>query len=99
MRIQQELPMKSKLALLAACMSALAGLAHAETIYLTAAKMVDPVAGKVIDKPAIVIKDDRIVSVGTAGSLAAPAGARTIDLGSETILPGLIDMHTHVTSN
>jgi imidazolonepropionase-like amidohydrolase len=71
--------------------------AAAETIYLTAAHMVDPAASKVIDSPAIVIKDDRIVSVGTAASLTAPADARKIDLPGETILPGLIDMHTHIT--
>jgi imidazolonepropionase-like amidohydrolase len=92
--------MTSKLTLIAACLSAVTSIAtaRAETIYLTAAKMVDPVAGKVVDKPAIVIKDDRIVSVGTAGSLAVPEDARKIDLGDETILPGLIDMHTHITS-
>ena len=72
--------------------------AEAETIYLTAAHMVDPAAGKVVDMPAIVIKDDKILSVGTAAALAAPADARKIDLPGQTILPGLIDMHTHITS-
>ncbi len=90
--------MKSKLAVIAGCLSAFAAVAHAETIYLTAAHMVDPVAGKVVDKPAIIIKDDKIVSVGAAASLPVPADARKIDLGGETILPGLIDMHTHITS-
>jgi len=92
--------MISKSAVIAACLTALAGIpgAHAETIYLTAARMIDPVAGKAVDKPAIVIKDDRIVSVGTAGSLAVPEDARKLDLGGETILPGLIDMHVHITS-
>ena len=70
----------------------------AETIYLTAAHMVDPVGGKVVNAPAVVIKDDKIVSVGTAASLPAPVDARKIDLGGATILPGLIDMHTHITS-
>ena len=70
----------------------------AETIYLTAAHMVDPVGGKVVNAPAVVIKGDKIVSVGTAASLPAPVDARKIDLGGATILPGLIDMHTHITS-
>jgi len=70
---------------------------RAETIYLTAAHMVDPVAGRVMNAPAVVIKDDKIVSVGTAASLPVPADARKIDLGGATILPGLIDMHTHIT--
>jgi imidazolonepropionase-like amidohydrolase len=99
MPFQQESAMKSKLAIIAISLSALTGAAHAETIYLTAARMVDPAAGKVVDRPAIVIEDDRIVSVGTADSLAVPADARKLDLGGETILPGLIDMHTHITSN
>jgi imidazolonepropionase-like amidohydrolase len=73
------------------------GATRAETIYLTAAHMVDPASGKLIDAPAVVIKDDRVLAVGTAAALAAPAGARHIDLGGETILPGLIDMHTHIT--
>ena len=77
---------------------ALAVSAQAETVYLTAAKMVDPVSGAVITAPAVVIKDDRIVQVGVASSLTAPADARRIDLGSQTILPGLIDMHTHITA-
>jgi len=46
----------------------------------------------------VVITDDKVTAVGTAGALQAPAGARRIDLAGETILPGLIDMHTHITS-
>jgi len=72
--------------------------ARAETIYLTAARMVDPASGKVIGAPAVVIRDDRVIAVGPAASLPAPADARRIDLAGETILPGLIDMHTHITS-
>jgi imidazolonepropionase-like amidohydrolase len=77
---------------------ALSGAARAGTVYLTAARMIDPVAGVVVSNPAVVIKDDRIVEVGTAASLKAPDGSQAIDLGAATILPGLIDMHTHITS-
>jgi imidazolonepropionase-like amidohydrolase len=72
--------------------------ARAETIYLTAARMVDPVAGKVIADPAVVITDDKVTAVGQASALPAPAGSRHIDLAGQTILPGLIDMHTHITA-
>src|ERR1700688_1206986 len=72
--------------------------AHAETIYLTAARMGDPGAGKVVADPAVVIVDDRVTAVGTAGALSPPPGARRIDLSGKTILPGLIDMNTHITS-
>lgn len=74
------------------------GAAHADTIYLTAARMIDPGSGSVLAAPAVIIKDDRVVQVGPAASIKAPEGARIIDLGGATILPGLIDMHTHITS-
>jgi imidazolonepropionase-like amidohydrolase len=70
--------------------------ASAETVVVTAAKMVDVLAGKTIDNPVVVITDGRIVSVSSGG--AVPAGAKQIDLGRRTILPGLIDMHVHLTS-
>jgi imidazolonepropionase-like amidohydrolase len=80
------------------CVAGLLGAgARAETIYVTADRMVDPVAGRVIDHPAVVVQDDKVTAVGTAASLPAPAGARRIDLAGETILPGLIDMHVHMT--
>ena len=72
--------------------------AHAETLYLTAARMIDPAGGKAVDNPAVVITDDRITAVGTADALPVPAGARRIELPGRTILPGLIDMHVHMTS-
>ncbi len=64
--------------------------------YVTAARMIDPATGRVVVDPAIVVDDGKIVSVGTKASLAAPEGATTIELGGKTILPGLIDMHTHL---
>ena len=82
-----------------ACALFVSGAAHGETIYLTAARMVDPVAGKVVANPAVVIVDDRVTAVGTAGALAVPEGARRIELSRRRrSLPGLIDMHTHITS-
>jgi imidazolonepropionase-like amidohydrolase len=44
----------------------------------------------------IVIRGKRIESVGEAGAIEAPPGARTIDLSKATVLPGLIDSHTHI---
>jgi imidazolonepropionase-like amidohydrolase len=62
-----------------------------------AAKMIDVKAGTVVDNPVIVIRGTRIVSVGP--NATAPAGARVIDLGNVTLLPGLIDAHTHLLQN
>ena len=75
----------------------LATAAHADTVVVTADRMVDVVAGRVVEKPVVVITDGRIVSVGTQG-VAIPAGARRVDLPGKTLLPGLIDMHVHLTS-
>jgi imidazolonepropionase-like amidohydrolase len=76
--------------------AAIAAPASAETVVVTAAHMVDVLAGRTIDDPVVVITDGRITSVGSGGS--APAGAKRIDLPGKTILPGLIDMHVHLTS-
>jgi imidazolonepropionase-like amidohydrolase len=65
----------------------------AATKAIRAAKVVDG-SGKTISNAVIVVDNDRIVSVGTG---APPAGAEVIDLGQLTIVPGLIDAHTHMT--
>src|SRR4051812_5432145 len=70
----------------------------AETVVVTAAHMIDVVAGKVIDQPQVTIVDGRISAVGKQGD-KIPDGARRIDLGSRTLLPGLIDMHVHLTDD
>jgi len=59
--------------------------------------VLDVRTGKMMENQAIVIEGDKIVSVGPASS--APAGATTIDLPNATVLPGLIDAHTHLTAN
>jgi len=71
----------------------------AAPIYLTADHMIDPASGRVIESPALIIDAGKIVSVGTQDTLGAPADAQTIDLSGQTILPGLIDMHTHLTGS
>src|SRR5246127_5640726 len=64
-----------------------------ETIVLKAAHIFDATGTALKDGGVVVVKGDRIVAVG--GS--APAGARVIDLGNATLLPGFIDAHTHLT--
>jgi imidazolonepropionase-like amidohydrolase len=60
-----------------------------------AARLIDGRGGPPIGPVMVRIEGDRIAEV--AGSLAVPTGARVIDLGGATLLPGLIDLHTHLT--
>jgi imidazolonepropionase-like amidohydrolase len=76
----------------------LSPISVADTIYLTADKMLDVVEGRMIDNPAIIIEGERIVEVGLRSDLAIPSGAKSIELGGMTLMPGLMDMHTHLTS-
>ncbi len=71
--------------------------AAAETVAITAARMMDVVTGRMVADPVIIATDGRIVAAGPAASTAIPAGARRIDLAGMTLLPGLIDMHVHLT--
>ena len=75
--------------------------ANAETVVVTADRMIDVLSGRVVEEPVVVITDGRIVSVvGRGGARPLiPTGARRIDLPGMTILPGLIDMHVHLDSS
>ncbi len=76
--------------------------ARADTVVVTADRMIDVLTGRSVDRPQIVITDGRIASVGTQGSAASSGstvGARRVDLPGMTLLPGLIDMHVHLTSD
>ncbi len=77
---------------------AIAAGAQADTVVVTADKMIDVLAARVIDHPQVTIVDGRIAAVGARGA-SVPAGARRIDLAGMTLLPGLIDMHTHITAD
>ena len=65
-------------------------------IVLRAARLIDGRGGAPIAPAAVMIRGDRIEAAGSG--LAIPPGARVIDLGGATLLPGLIDLHTHLTS-
>jgi imidazolonepropionase-like amidohydrolase len=79
-------------------LGALAGAQEApKTVVVHAGKLLDVRSGKTLANQAIVISGDRIVSVGPEAEAKIPAGATSIDLPNATVLPGLIDAHTHLT--
>ena len=75
-----------------ACLSAVFAV-HAETVVIEADGYVDVVAGRIVSPAVIVVEGDRIAAVNPA---AKPAGAKTIALPGHTLLPGLMDAHTHL---
>jgi imidazolonepropionase-like amidohydrolase len=90
--------MLNRLAAAVALSLALATPAFADTLVVTAARMVDVERGRYVDNPVVVVTDGRIVSVGTSAPADLPADARRLDLPGLTLLPGLIDMHVHLAS-
>ena len=85
--------MRTKLlAFLLACSATTAG---AETLVLKAGRLIDGRGGRPLVPAMVRLEGDRIVEVGER--LAIPPGARVLDLGEATLLPGFIDLHTHLT--
>jgi imidazolonepropionase-like amidohydrolase len=75
--------------------TALASPAAAKPIVLRAAHLFDGKSDAVVSPGVVVVDGNKITAVGAKS--ATPAGADTIDLGDVTLLPGLMDAHTHLT--
>ena len=71
--------------------------AQAEKIFITADRLIDPVSKTTIARPALLIEGGDVIARGTQDSLAPPDDARRVALSGLTLLPGFIDMHTHLT--
>jgi len=75
----------------------LSSFAFAQSNLLTAircGRLINPVDGSVTQNAVIIVRGDRIEQVGA--NLSIPGGAKVIDLSGYTVLPGLIDCHTHI---
>jgi len=85
--------------LLAPLVGQVAAQSPSTETLVKAAHLLDPRTGNVLSPAAVLIEDGKIKEVGLPSQVQAAAGVTTIDLGSATLLPGLIDSHTHLFLN
>src|SRR5450759_1644887 len=71
-------------------------VASPQVTVIRAGTLIDPRADEPKHNQLIVIRGDKIEAVGDAASTQVPAGAKVIDLSNATVLPGLIESHTHL---
>ena len=88
------MPLKATLTIL---FSFFLGLANAQTVAIKAGKIIDPSTGKVYNNQIIIVENKKIKEVGP--NVIIPKGIEIIDLSKSSVMPGLIDAHTHICSN
>jgi imidazolonepropionase-like amidohydrolase len=71
--------------------------AQAPPLVIRAARLIDGRGGDPVSPGAVLVEGNRIVQVGQA--VRVPSGARVVELEDATLLPGLIDLHTHLTDS
>ncbi len=67
-----------------------------QVLAIRAGRLFDSKSGQMLMRQVVILRGDRIADVGAEGKVFIPAGARIVDLSGETVLPGLIDAHTHM---
>src|SRR5579872_2649400 len=72
--------------------------APAQTVLLHAT-VIDGIGGAPLPDASIVISDGRIAAIGPAAKIKTPAGAQVIDLTGKTIIPGIINAHSHISDD
>lgn len=82
------------LTLLAACAAQ-----GADVVALRCSQLIDARGGRAIPNAVVLVEGGRIVKAGPSSQVTVPAGAPVVDLSGGTCLPGLIDVHDHLTSD
>ncbi|MGH9804971.1 MAG: amidohydrolase family protein [Candidatus Acidiferrales bacterium] len=85
--------------LLAALLALPLAAEEAPLLYVRAGRLLDVKSGRMLTDQVIVIRGERIERVGPAAEIRVPAEAKVINLGRATALPGLIDVHGHLTGD
>ena len=76
-----------------------AAVPAADVMVLSNFTLIDGNGGPAVPNSALIATDGRITWIGTAGELKAPAGAQVQNLAGKFVMPGLIDLHTHVSNS
>jgi imidazolonepropionase-like amidohydrolase len=99
-RVMEAYLMYQKFGFLAAALLAVAVTAmHAQTapsVAIRVGRLFDSKSGRVTENQIILVEGEKIAAVGSSENVQIPAGVQVIDLSKATVLPGLIDGHTHV---
>jgi imidazolonepropionase-like amidohydrolase len=82
--------------MLAACLNAQENGAKPQQVAIRAARLIDGKSDAVMSNGVVLVEGEKITAV--ASGIAIPSDAKVIDLGDATLLPGLIDVHTHLLS-
>src|SRR5262245_46246557 len=92
------------LALLALCWSTpssplLGAAPPLRALVITGVTVIDATGKPPLPNTTVLIRGDRIVALGKTGQLAVPAGAQEVDGRGKYLIPGLWDMHVHLTDS
>ena len=78
--------------------AALATQVQAQSMVIKGANILDVTNGELLKNHVVVVDDGRIAKVSPVSSTSLPKGVEVVDLQGHTLMPGLIDMHVHLTS-